>query len=357
MLNECGAVLNSANCTPAVSLEERPDLQIMGVDQHTDESIAAALERWCTSGCDTVPVTDAELAFFYVYSATRDGKTIRVETPLADGSYFVSGMPFRTAPMTRVLAGWPEPVVSGPHALDDFVYLLPTGSVDGAAQATRSEKVGDDRAPQYEQWFVDPSTSRVLSVVTAERVSVEGAKRNVYLPGWDQAYVYSGFSDAPLPSSLRLLAGERVVIVQGDGYTEDELVEIGRNLVPRPAGSTGWDIGGLPATTVSYGEGWTSSGAHTTVSWSDGETPVAQLHVDTGSPALASAGNPTFADVNGVVAVVSAQPDGRSTVCWQPAPGVYATLDMLGTVEATLEVARGLHGVTRQTWEGFATES
>lgn len=78
----------------ALSPEERPDLRRLAPDDYTTEGVAAALARWCSTGCDTTPPTADELVFDGSYRVVRGGEEIRAGW--YEGHYSVSGLPFRT---------------------------------------------------------------------------------------------------------------------------------------------------------------------------------------------------------------------------------------------------------------------
>jgi hypothetical protein len=195
----------------------------------------------------------------------------------------------------------------------------------------------------------------VLSVVTTDNVTPEGEKREVFLPGWDRVYVWDGIDGAE-PLSVRLDAGDRVVIVEGHGYSADELVAIAGEITPRSTGTAGWDVTGLPPSTVLYGEGWSSEAGHTVMSWTEGQHPLGQLTVDTRSPRLAIGDVWSVADVNGTMAIASQEPGGHSTVYWQPSPGLYAAFDMIGSIEETVQTAQQFHEASRDAWRQYAAE-
>lgn len=75
----------------AVNLDERRDLTELELDDFNLDTIAAALEQWCVTGCDTQPPGVDELSFTGRYGITRDDR--RIEAQWFEGAYSISGLP------------------------------------------------------------------------------------------------------------------------------------------------------------------------------------------------------------------------------------------------------------------------
>jgi len=78
----------------ALEPESRGDLHELQPDDYTLEGIAAALARWCASGCNTTLPTIDDLEFSGSFGLTRAGHEIRVAW--YEGSYSIVGVPFRS---------------------------------------------------------------------------------------------------------------------------------------------------------------------------------------------------------------------------------------------------------------------
>lgn len=77
-----------------LELEARSDIQRLQPTGYTTAEIAAALERWCSAGCDTAPPTLDELTFSGGFGLVRQGEEIRAGW--FEGDHFSIGAPFRS---------------------------------------------------------------------------------------------------------------------------------------------------------------------------------------------------------------------------------------------------------------------
>lgn len=77
-----------------LELEARTDIQRLEPTGYTTAEIAAAIERWCRTGCDTTPPTLDELTFSGGFGLVRQGEEIRAGW--FEGEYFIIGAPFRS---------------------------------------------------------------------------------------------------------------------------------------------------------------------------------------------------------------------------------------------------------------------
>ena len=78
----------------AQNAEERADLQRLDLEDYSPESVAAALEQWCATGCWTERPTAADLEFDgYSHALVRFGERIRVRW--YEGTLSIDGLPPR----------------------------------------------------------------------------------------------------------------------------------------------------------------------------------------------------------------------------------------------------------------------
>lgn len=92
----------------AVNPDERADLRRLELDDYSYESVAAALEAWCATGCWTERPTAADLEFNgYAHSLTRFGE--RITVVWYEGYLSIDGLPPRLPVETDVeTVAWRE---------------------------------------------------------------------------------------------------------------------------------------------------------------------------------------------------------------------------------------------------------
>jgi hypothetical protein len=79
----------------AVNFEERSDYQELDPADFTRDQVIAALEAWCTPGCDTEMPEPDEVTFTGSYGVERGDRTIFAVN--VEGRYSIRGLPFPTA--------------------------------------------------------------------------------------------------------------------------------------------------------------------------------------------------------------------------------------------------------------------
>jgi hypothetical protein len=346
------------------SPEDRLDIRQLTPQSFDRAGIAAALEAWCTAGCDTTPVDDDALEFTGGYAVTANGQTLRATW--FEGHHGVYGAPFLTGGLTaaQALAGWPSPPLADPGVLEAMPYLLPGLSSEDmpGLTATRSDGINSvvGLYPRFHQIWFDPERATVLHVETvlnSAPVFTQGFHTPVEIAGWDTAFL------AQIGPTIDVTLGTptTTVSVRGIGMTEDEVVAAARLLAPRAAGEAGWQLTMVESATVAFGEGWDTDYAGHLVQWrrDDGEL-VGELLVGFGSIGQAMtnqhwADSRQFTAVDGAFAALT-DTAGTVAITWQPEPGVTALFGWYGPVDEALAIVDSFYRLDRAEWEALVPE-
>lgn len=259
------------------------------------------------------------------------------------------------------MAEWSPPAVGTP-TLDDVPRLIPDPTLVAPGRMSRSEFAGaTEPGSSFTQAWVRTAADGTIDGRISLNSFAGPPTTDGFVPveiggGWNKAYL--GRSGNPEIKLLTVVGDTGTVQLSADGMTTDEMRTLASGL---RFSSIGWSAPDL-AGWIDLGGAWLTAGGGRWMYLFPAPGELQQMEIGIGLGFVTGSfgppifwGEPRLIQIDDRPALVL--DDGsKTTVLWKP---THDTIVFVGTLNDSgldaEQIARSMHAVDQQTWEGFST--